>query len=160
VIDSDEKRRKSYIQSLRSIIAPIEGLNIDHLDYQDLSILSAAGGWTPISKEINRDGFSIIFGDAIAKGSSKRVNAAENQKRWQVDSQVTPPVYDGFYAALTYGENSVFSCGVDILGLFPLYYYSDGKILLVGSTPELFRHYPSFKTEFCPEGLVGILLLN
>ena len=50
--------------------------------------------------------------------------------------------------------------GADILGVFPIYYYADSEILLVGSSPELFRYHGLFRMELDLEGLVAILLMN
>jgi asparagine synthase (glutamine-hydrolysing) len=160
VVDADTNRRNSYIQKLKLLLSPVEGLLVNSLSYQDFSIIWAAGKWAPVSQEINRCGVALFFGDAIEKGSSKRIDAKENQQRWHNTQQSIPPAYDGFYAALTYDQNGILTCGADILGLFPLYYYSDNNTILVGSSPELFRYHPDFPMEFNPEGLVGILLIG
>ena len=160
VVDTDANRRNSYIQKLRPLLSPVEGLLVDSLSYQDLSIVWAAGKWAPVSQEINHCGVALLFGDAIEKGGSKRIDAKENQQRWHNIQQSMPPAYDGFHAAITYDQNGTLTCGADALGLFPLYYYSDGNIILVGSSAELFRYHPDFLMEFDPEGLVGILLVN
>jgi asparagine synthase (glutamine-hydrolysing) len=48
----------------------------------------------------------------------------------------------------------------DLLGLFPVYYYAHQEVFLLASSPELFRHHPSFQPKFNPRGLVGLLLTN
>jgi asparagine synthase (glutamine-hydrolysing) len=43
--------------------------------------------------------------------------------------------------------------------MFPVYWWQSGDVLLVGSSPELFRHHPSFRFELDLAGLTGILLM-
>jgi asparagine synthase (glutamine-hydrolysing) len=50
--------------------------------------------------------------------------------------------------------------GADLLGLFPLYHWSDGEVLLIASSPEPFRYHPAFRRTFDPAALVGIMLTN
>ena len=67
-------------------------------------------------------------------------------------------VFDGFHAAALYDRHVGLRVGADLLGLFPVYYWSSGDVILVGSSPELFRHHPDFRMKLSPAGLVGILL--
>ena len=160
IIDADAQRRKSYVKRLEPVIAPFEGLVVQSSTYQDLSLIWAAGSWTPVSWETDSLGFSIVFGDAIDKNSSRNIDAKENRLRWHDIQRALPAAYEGYHAALTYDRNGKLTCGVDILGLFPLYYHSDGEVILVVSSPELFRYYNDFQMQLDPKGLVGILLIN
>jgi asparagine synthase (glutamine-hydrolysing) len=49
--------------------------------------------------------------------------------------------------------------GADLLGLFPIYYYAAEGVVLVGSSPELFKHHRSFRTSFNPDALAMMLLM-
>jgi asparagine synthase (glutamine-hydrolysing) len=160
IVDADTQRRESYIKRVEPIIAPVEGLVVQSSAYQDFSIIWAAGSWTPVSRETSSSGFSIIFGDAIDKDSSRKIDAKENQLRWSNVQRALPAAYEGYHAALTYDQNGKLTCGVDILGLFPLYYYSYDDAILVGSSPELFRYCSDFSMQLDLKGLVGILLIN
>jgi asparagine synthase (glutamine-hydrolysing) len=48
--------------------------------------------------------------------------------------------------------------GADLIGMFPVYWWTGGEVLLAGSSPELFRLHPCFRSSIDLEGLTGILL--
>jgi asparagine synthase (glutamine-hydrolysing) len=48
--------------------------------------------------------------------------------------------------------------GADVLGLFPVFWWASGDVLLIGSSPELFKHHPLFRFDLDLAGLTGILL--
>ena len=68
-----------------------------------------------------------------------------------------PPYYDGLYACFYYDTFKRLAVSTDILGLFPIYYWPHGDVILVGTSPELFRHHPLFNAAFNPFALVSIL---
>ena len=70
-----------------------------------------------------------------------------------------PEAFDGYHAAVAYRPDTGVVVGADLLGYFPVYHFTTGDVLLVGSSPELFRQHPLFRAELDLEGLVGILLL-
>jgi hypothetical protein len=50
VIDPDDQRRLSFIENVRSMIAPVEGLTISSCSNNDFTAIWAAGDWTPTSQ--------------------------------------------------------------------------------------------------------------
>ena len=66
---------------------------------------------------------------------------------------------DGYFAAATYDEDNGLVVGADVLGLFPVFWWHSGDVLLVGSSPELFKHHPLFRFALDLAGLTGILLM-
>ena len=66
---------------------------------------------------------------------------------------------DGYHVGLVYRSSGDLIVGADLLGLFPIYYYAADGVLLVGSSPELFRHHPLFRTSFNPDAFATMLLL-
>jgi phenylacetate-coenzyme A ligase PaaK-like adenylate-forming protein len=71
-----------------------------------------------------------------------------------------PEAFDGYHAAVVYHPRSSITVGADLLGIFPVYYHAVGEVLLVGSSPELFRYHPLFRAELDLGGLAGLLLTN
>ncbi|NEP05691.1 MAG: hypothetical protein F6K34_13190, partial [Okeania sp. SIO4D6] len=101
------------------------------------------------------------WGHAITHNSTEQINAESLQQKWQPGKINNAfPTFDGFYAAVVYNPEHGLIVGADLLGFFPLYYYTDENVILIGSSPELFRYYPNFNTKFNPQGLVGLLLLR
>lgn len=67
---------------------------------------------------------------------------------------------DGYYFAALVDAGSRVMLGSDVLGMFPLYYWAQGEVLLFGTSPELFRAHPHFRAEPCLYGVASILLVN
>lgn len=156
VIDPDVQRRLAFIDKIRNIIAPVEGLTVSSYLNNDFTAIWAAGDWTPISKVNDRKGIGIIFGDAIKDSGPERLTAVELRHLW-MDSSL-PEALDGIHVAVVYHPEKGLTVGADLLGLFPVYYYASDEVLLVGPSPRLFQFHPSFKAILNLEGLVGIFL--
>jgi len=56
----------------------------------------------------------------------------------------------GYYCAMLAEPGGRLWLGTDTLGMFPLYYWSQGSVLLFGTSPELFKAHPLF--HVCPNG--------
>lgn len=160
VIDPNAKRRMLFIRKIMPHISLVDGLSVSTVSNGDLSSIWAAGSWMPISHLSDGEGVATIWGDAINQLGSERITTRQLRRHWNNPSISFPSQFDGFYAAFVYSHEKGIVVGTDLLGLFPLYYYTAEDVLLVGSSPELFRYHTSFKKEFNPRGLVGILLIN
>ncbi len=160
VVDPAPERRSQFIKTITPHLPLVEGLNTNSCSTKDFYAIWAASPHTPISCIADEQGAAIVWGEAIAQGSSERIDALSLRNLWKSSpAQVLPP-FDGFHAVVVYQPHLGLSVGADLLGLFPIYYYTHGDVALVGSSPELFRHHPLFKAVFNPTGLVGILLTN
>lgn len=160
VVDPDPDRRSHFIQTITPLLPPVEGLITNSCAIGQFHCSWAANSNAPISFVAEQDGATVVWGDAIITGESTRIDAKNLKTLWQEFPNQTLPVFDGFYAAVAYHPNFELTVAADILGLFPIYYYTQGEVALVASSPELFRYHPLFKAEFNPVGLVGILLTN
>lgn len=158
-VDHNCERLTFFIEKIRSCLAPIEGLQTDVCSYGAFSAVWAASKWAPISHIADDSGAAIVWGEPTKDPGSERVDAERLRVLWKPRSEV-PPVFDGFYAAALYSPEEGLLMGVDILGIFPVYYYSTDDLILVGSSPELFRFHPAFRMQFNPAGLVGIFLAS
>jgi len=156
--DSNEERKKKFLSQIEPLIAPIEGLVISTISAEVFSVVWAANKKAPVSFFKNDRGLGIIWGDAFC--SEYKLTAEKLIDIWDADQDRLFDSFDGFYAAATFKYRSGLVVGTDILGLFPVYYYVSDNIILVGSSPELFKYHPLFYAEFNPAGLVGILLTN
>lgn len=158
IVDPDRERRSRFIETTAPLLPPIDGLNITSWTCNDLGAIWASGKATPVSQSSDEQGGAIIWGDALYGDAPERVPATRLRHLWRDPDRQLPPALDGFHAAIVYDANRGVIAGGDLLGLFPIYYYTTENILLIGSSPELFRHHPTFRATLNPAGLVGILL--
>lgn len=162
IIDPDRDRRAQFFKTIEPLLPPVEGL-ITHSCASgggDFQAIWAAASTAPIDYATDREGASFILGEAILPDSSTRIDADSLRQVWQDFNSEKLPIFDGFYAAAAYNRDRGLTVGADLLGLFPIYFYADGDVILVGSSPELFRHHPHFRKKLNLAGLVGILLVN
>src|SRR5919202_695533 len=160
IIDRNPERRSHYIKTITPHLPLVEGLITNSCSSGDFDAIWAASPHAPISYLADEGGAAIAWGEAIAQSSSGRIDASTLRNLWKNSpNQVLPP-FDGFHAVAVYHPHLGLSVAADLLGLFPIYYYTHNDVALVGSSPELFRHHPLFNPVFNPAGLVGILLTN
>jgi asparagine synthase (glutamine-hydrolysing) len=141
-------------------MAIVSGLEFGSCFQGDCFVLWAAAPRAPISHVADARGLAVLWGDAISGPGLERVDALTLRSRWQAREGDSPQPYDGFYAGVVFDFEQGLTVGADLLGLFPVYYCTAGDTLLIGSSPEMFRHHPAFQFELDPVGLVGILLTN
>lgn len=161
IVDRDSERRENFIHTVTPLLPPFPGLVTHSCMRSDFASLWAAHPKAPISSCCHESGAAIVWGHAITHDSTQLMNADAIQQQWQPqESDDAYPTFDGFYAAVVYNPEHGLILGTDLLGFFPLYYYADEQVVLIGSSPELFRYHPHFDTQFNPQGLVGLLLLR
>lgn len=159
VVDPDPDRRKCFVDAVRQVIAPVDGLAIASCESASLSAVWAALPTAPLSYQVDDEGMSAIWGEAIEGPSGGRQNAAGLRQIWRQEARVPPP-YDGFHSAVVYEPKIGLCITADLLGLFPVTYYWHKDILLVSSSPELMPLHPIFVKRLNVAGLVGLLLTN
>jgi asparagine synthase (glutamine-hydrolysing) len=160
IIDPDPERRSHYIKTIKPHLSLVEGLSTDSCCSGDFVAIWAASPHAPISYLADEGGAAIIWGEAIARDSSARIDASNLRNLWKSSPNRVLLPFDGFHALAVYHPHLGLTVTADLLGLFPIYYYTRGDVLLVSSSPELFRYHPLFKQVFNHAGLVGILLTN
>lgn len=159
VIDPDSERRSRFIEVIKPLIPPVDGLVTTTCSTADFAAIWASGECAPVSYVADDQGAAVIWGEAMSGTNPERMTATQLRERWGNLSNHLPDALDGFHAAVIYQPKLGLVVGADLLGLFPVYYYARGEVLLIGSSPELFRYHPQFRLEFNPAGLVGMLLL-
>jgi len=65
-----------------------------------------------------------------------------------------------YWAGLHEDADGTVTLETDLLGLFPVYYWSTADRLVFSSSPAVFKFSPDFRPELSVEGLVGVLLVN
>jgi len=158
VVDPDTERRRRFIEAAEPWLAPVDGLSRDECATGHLCAIWAAAKLAPITCVADEHGAAVIWGEPLGGSGTQRMCASDLRRMCSGPMAERLPAFDGFYAAFSYDVLSGITTGADLLGLFPIYYYAEKDILLVGSSPELFRHHPLFQMVLDPAGLVGILL--
>ena len=141
VVDDHEVRRTTFLKDVLNRIEPVDGLTVSSCSDAAFCVAWAAHTSAPISRVSDEDGTFVVWGEALDETGS-RADAAEVRRRWTGPSINRSKSFDGFYAAIgTRNGGFEVVAGADILGVFPIYYYADSEILLVGSSSELFRYH-------------------
>lgn len=158
IIDPDTERRTCFIKEIKDGLSPVGGLVTDECSTGDFYAIWAANAQAPVSHVADDEGAAVIWGDAISEATPERIDAIQLRHLWEDPVHRSKAIFNGFYAGVVYNPDFGLVTGADLLGIFPVYYYANEYVLLVGSSPELFRYHPAFRSEFNPAGLVGILL--
>jgi asparagine synthase (glutamine-hydrolysing) len=156
--DDNEDRRKVIARDLQNVISPIDGLAVGSAGGAGWSTVWSASRAAPVNCETDDKGGAVVWGDALDE-EGKAQTAAAIRAAW---SGGADGHWDGYYSAFAVdSENDSLTVGADLLGIFPVYYWSDGKgVVIVGSSPELFRYHPLFPVVLDMKGLVGILMTH
>jgi len=160
VFDPDRDRRETFSRKAKARLAFLEGLEESGCRAGDFECHWAAPSRVPVSQWISNPGAAIVWGEPIRNGSRNRVEAASLAEEWTAPAASPPPVYDGYFGAVVFHPPEGITLGGDLLGLFPIYYYCTGNILLAGTSPELFALHPLFRPRVSFSGLTGYLLLG
>ena len=143
---------------------------LSHLTRQSASVPGLDLYWetsasTPISiakdRLAERERLAWVVGDFDAPYSPTSDAAERLLRRTAGTSTSFSSIsgQNGYYLAVLF-ETPRLVLGTDALGLFPLYYWAKGDICLFGTSPELFKHHPSFVTEPSTYGVASVLLVN
>jgi len=157
VIDSDRQRGRYFVENAATQVALVDGLVTQTCQCGDFTAIWAAAEGAPGSISKTATGAAILWGEAT-RNQAGDIDAERLAQLWGDVAQSSGQAFNGFYAGAVYEPEGGLMVGADLLGTFPVYYWQDQNLLLVGSSPELFKAHPAFREEFNPVGLVGILL--
>ncbi|HWC02701.1 MAG TPA: asparagine synthase-related protein [Methylomirabilota bacterium] len=153
LVDPDPVRRARFVEAAE--LAPIPGLAARRLSTATASVGWAAAPGAPVSESGGGDGLGVLWGDAL--DANGRLDAKGLRQACAGPDGLPPPL-DGYHAGISIGPQGRVVAVADLLGLFPVYYWTAGDVLLVASSPALFRGHPSFRADLDTAGLVGVLL--
>ncbi|MEO6022160.1 MAG: asparagine synthase-related protein [Burkholderiales bacterium] len=158
VIDPNIARRDAFLQAAGKTLSPIPGLQDGALEVGDFGLIWTAFPGAPINVGTTASSAAVVFGTAILPDSDQSIEAADLIRLWEpsdISSAICP--FDGFHAALRYNLNHGLLVGVDLLGMFPIYWWHDQDVTVVSSCPDMFRLHPNFSVRLDMAGLAGIL---
>jgi asparagine synthase (glutamine-hydrolysing) len=159
VADPDPDRRAGFCRTAKPRLAMMDGLVLGECAAGEFAAMWASGPRAPVTTWSDGAGAAVLWGRALAD-DGRAVEAAELPALWADVVRTMPPAFDGYHVAASYDPHRGLTVGADILGMYPVFWWSDGTVQLVGSSPELFRHHPRFNWTLDLAGMVGILLTS
>lgn len=161
VHDTDPVRRQFTALRARSQVAFLPQLRGELLLAPRYAIAWAAGESAPVGQYRSSDPDSadcLLLGEPF--DDSGRHLSAEEIGRVHETLWDAPSERNGYYAALLVHPRLGVRVEADALGIFPIYYWQKGDILLVASSPKLFRCHPAFEREIDLHGIAALLLTS
>ncbi len=156
IFDPNGERRTAFVGRASQDIALMPGLVQGTVSSGCMTMLWAAGARSPVAACGDAAGAALVLGDAIdatgARISLDRVRAA-----WG-SADAIPAAFDGYHVAIVYTPAAGLRIVTDLIGMFPVYWWAEGDVVLVASSPELFTWHPQFRPTLDADGLAGILL--
>jgi asparagine synthase (glutamine-hydrolysing) len=158
VADPDRIRRSAAAARAAACIRFLPHLTTGVYEGSELSVVWAANPLAPVSQHSDAGSHCLVLGEPL-DGDGMAWPAAALGSRYRRDLR-QPAWLNGFYAALFHDQRLGLRVEADVLGQFPVYYWNRGDVLLVASTPSLFRHHPLFSTEPDLDGVASLLLTS
>jgi asparagine synthase (glutamine-hydrolysing) len=161
IVDPDPRRRDRFVAAVAPRLHLVSGLVPGSCAAGAFHAVWAAASRAPVQAVSDSQGAAVIWGEAIAPASSERMTPPQLREQWRPESDPDSWLtWDGYFAAVVFDPVHGVVSGADLLGFFPLYYWSNGEVLMLASSPEPFACHPSFRAALDPAGLVGIMLTN
>ena len=159
IIDPEPARRTAFLRSTEAELAFLPGLASGHWEHDTLAVRWAAAPTAPVSTASHANGSAtLVIGEPI-DASGVAMDAASLGRRYAADF-VAPPTANGFHAVVHHDSRAGTRIEADVLGLFPIYYWQAGPVLLAGSSPALFRRHPLFPVDVDLHGVAALLLTS
>ena len=156
IVDPDSNRRAAFCTAASARLAPFPDLAHGACSSGDFQAAWAAGARAPIAFVSDAGGAAVLWGEALHE-DGRRLDIRGLRTAWSdPDAQSAP--FNGYHAAVVYQAGKGLLLGADLIGMFPVYWWASGAVLLAGSSPELFRLHPSFRSHVDMEGLAAMLL--
>jgi asparagine synthase (glutamine-hydrolysing) len=158
VIDPDGERRRRFAESVMPELPPVRGLVTNSLGMGDCLIAWASRPEAPVTWVREKNCAAVEWGEPVDDRMAHHVKVSHLMQLWADRDTRDGAFFNGYYAAAVFSADTGLVVGADLLGIYPVYYWSAGDVMLAGSSPELFRYHPSFRMRLDPHGLTAVLL--
>jgi asparagine synthase (glutamine-hydrolysing) len=161
IVDPDPNGRQAAVSAAQTRVAFLPRLRAEVVLATHYGIAWAAAPGAPVSRAIASNPAEpdcILFGEPH-DNSGRFVPAADLQRRHS-DNWTARNELNGFYAALLVHPQHGVRAEADALGMFPLYHWRRDQVMLVATSPELFRCHPLFDRALDFHGVAGLLLTS
>lgn len=159
--DPDPVRRKFAALRARSRVAFLAHLQPELVLAPDYAVAWAAAPHAPVAHHVADAAGStdcFLVGEPHDE-NGRQVTAADLARQHDLAPGQRPEL-NGYFASVLFDATRGVRVEADVLGVFPIYYWSSGGMLLVGSSPEMFRCHPAFERSLDLHGLAGLLLTS
>jgi asparagine synthase (glutamine-hydrolysing) len=160
ICDPDASRRNAAARQARDAVAFLPRLRPGLLLAPHHAIAWAAAEDAPVARQgpaaPDRPD-CLLFGEP--HGDDGRTVTAADLAR-SAEAWDAPRELNGYYAAVLVHPHAGVRVEADVLGMFPIYYWQSGDVLLVGSSPGLFRCHPAFYSRPDLHGVAALLLTS
>lgn len=156
IVDADPERRGRFVRDAQARLDDYEDLANRRWDHGDLTLLAAVAESTPLHQTDEKDTWTWVLGDVYADDGDDPSRFL--RRRVEESGPLETHGQGGYYLACTVEASGRVTLGTDILGLFPLYYWSSTEVLLFSTLPGLVHLHPGYRKRLSAEGLAGILL--
>jgi asparagine synthase (glutamine-hydrolysing) len=158
IVDPDKGRRAAMAAAAAKDVRIFPHLSAGAFDNDVLSVLWAVSPTAPVSQHSDRGNYCQLFGEPLDE-RGRPCDAAAVAERYAGDF-TQPSQLSGFYASVFHGPRRGVRVEADVLGLFPIYYWHQGSVLLAGSSMELFRLHPLFSSQVNTQAIAALLLTS
>ena len=163
--DADERRRTRAREALPESLSGLSHLTRRVTSFDKIDIYWEASASTPVSIATDHlhetDRIAFVVGDFDAPYAAKSDAAKRLLRRSADDSPDLRCIsgQNGYYLAMLFDGGQV-SLGVDVLGMFPLYYWAMDDVFMFGTSPSLFKVHPLFVAEPSTYAIASKLLIS
>jgi asparagine synthase (glutamine-hydrolysing) len=161
IIDPDPVRRRAAASKAYDRVAFLPRLHADLTVTPQYALAWAAAPHAPVTRAVSTDNSGpdcILFGEPHDM-SGASVAAEDLRRRHETDWGRRDPL-NGFYSALLIHPWHGVRAEADVLGMFPLYHWQSGDVLLISTSPELFRCHSAFQSSMDLHGVAALLLTS
>lgn len=157
VVDANPERRHQFVDSAIAYCKSQSGLDIHQWAHGDLVLVAATASVTPISQASGPGTWTWVVGDIYTQ-ETQVTSASYLESLIEKTGPLAAHGQGGYYLACTVSVSGQVTLGTDVLGLFPVYVWSDAEVMIFSTVPGLLHRHPRCVKRISPEGLAGILL--
>ncbi len=156
IVDVEPRRKSAFVERVQSRLSSYQELIKQRWDEGPLTLLTASAKTTPVHHVQSPGNWLWIMGDLYddAQGDP----AGFLQGLIEKSGPLAVHGQSGYYLACSVGADGKLTLGTDILGLFPLYFWSTSEVLVFSTLPGLIHLHRAYNKQVSAEGLAGILL--
>lgn len=158
LIDADIERRERFFTNLDRQLPRFPWLQQNRVELNALSLLLCASPEAPFSTAQDGAGRSaLLLGEVIEPGFAQGAGAILSSALHKPPAEAVSGL-NGYYLAGMVEPDGGLALGTDILGLFPLYYWTQGDVFGFSTIANAFLAHPAFSARPNPRGIAGSLL--
>lgn len=165
IYDSHQSRILQIRKKIPDIFYGLQHLALREISFGNLVLWWKSCPSTPVSHAIDDNErakrMAFVVGDydssySIHSDAALRLLATNSKN----DDYADISGKNGYYFAVVAEEYGRLILGTDVLGYFPLCYWSKDDVFLFGTSPELFKSHPLFDAKPNPQAIASLLLVS